>query len=111
MISRSEEKPVPAQRGQSRQMRIGIIAVILAVMMVIPVAALVSALPEAALSEPSPGAASDDSLASSALSDAGITSSSSPRSVDYRWYDMFNVPLGQWYNYRLGEMPVTHSPL
>lgn len=38
-----------------------------------------------------------------------ITSVMPPRSVDYRWYDMFNVPFGQWWYFRLSEKPIINT--
>ncbi|TFG70805.1 MAG: hypothetical protein E4H25_00970, partial [Methanomassiliicoccus sp.] len=47
----------------------------------------------------------DGTLSATGSSMITITSDIPERSVDYYWYDMFNVPFGEWYDKRSDEIP------
>ena len=70
----------------SRKKTSVIVSLVICVLLALPVAGLIAFV----------GTNSGDRSGED-ITGIGIESSSGPRSVDYRWYDMFNVSFGEWW--------------
>jgi hypothetical protein len=89
MMPLAQSIPLPNSRKWHRGKRRAIVttalAIIVAALMAAPINGMMKPVRHAESSQPQ-----DDGVSS-------IMTSGGPRTVDYRWYDMFNVPFGSWY--------------
>ena len=74
-----------------------VVAIVIAFVMAVPISMLVGTSKNTEAAPALVGDGNGSTGHDSSVSASGTVTAAGPRTVDYRWYDTFNVPFGPWY--------------